>query len=287
MRRALLAAAVLVTATQVGAVQPVSSLTPIAVDLSFGKVLPDGVSVARPASVLIRTPESWVLTATLDSRAPALDMRRDEIELRVGDATWVRLIEGLPVRVAAGEGTTDAGVVVHAEVRVKPSAESQPGRRKATLQFSIGGAQRSTAIPISYEIERWSRLEADPRPFDSPAINPARAGLYPYDRRLYLARSNVPWVVELVITEFKSKGNTAILPPDTIVLLRDGRDPQPIAAGQPVIVGRGAPTATGAVIDLQLAIRIDNEALVGGEYAADLNVVIRPDADAAETSQMR
>lgn len=276
-QRAFFAAVLLIGAMRVVAAETTTSLTPVSVDLSFGKLVPEVPPTPRIAGVLIRSSGPWTLTAVFEGHANSVEARRDEIEMRTVGGSWVRLVDGIPVRVAAGEATSDAGAVVHVEIQVKPSAESPFGRRKGTLRFSMGGLQ-VTAIPLSYEIDLWSRLDTDPRPFDSPAINPARAGLYPYDRRHYLARSNVPWIVEMVITEFKSKRSSTELPPQTMVLLQDGADPQPIVAGQPIVIARGAPTAAGVVIDLQLAIKIDDQALAGGEYSADLNVVIRPDS---------
>lgn len=279
-------ATLLVAMTAIAATASDFNVTPTNPEIAFGAMSP---LVAAPpqksASVLVRSNTPWTLSVALEPElgAEVPDMSREQIEIRNARTDWTPLIPGVPVAVLSGDGTPEAGVLAAMELRIRPVGNSTPGRRRFLLRIASAGTAPGTVMRLTYEILPTTQLDADPRPFESPAVNPARAGLYPYDRHRYIIRSNVPWALELMVTELKSRGSSVALPPNTLVVVGKGGEVLPIVAGQPLTIEAGQPTGReGLPVEVQLAIRIDDAALTGGEYAADIKVVARP---AAPTSQ--
>ena len=256
------------------------SVTPTNPEIAFGAM--SALAPAPPqksASVLVRSSSPWTLAATLESELGAQlpDIAREQIEIKNVRGEWIPFIAGVPVAIVSGDATPDAGALAAFELRVRPASNSTPGPRRFQLRFAAQGAAAGAATRLTYEILPTTQLDADPRPFESPAVNPARPGIYPYDRHRYIIRSNVPWAVELTVTELKSRGSSIALPPNTLVVVGKKGEVLPIVAGQPLTIEAGEPTASdGLPVEVQLAVRIDDGVLAGGEYTADIKVIAHP-----------
>jgi hypothetical protein len=256
------------------------NITPTAMEIAFGPIDVRGTAPQqKTAAVLVRSSAPWSLTATLEA-APGIelvDLMREQIEVKWSRSDWLPMMAGVPVIVAAGDATSDAGVLSAMEFRVKPVGNGSPGERRFQVRFASPGGTTGPAVWLTYEILPVTELVADPRPFESPAVNPARPGLYPYDRHRYIIRSNVPWTVEVTVTELRSRGSSIALPPNTLVVVGKGGEILPILAGQRLTVEAGGRTTReGLPVEIQLAIRIDDAALVGGDYTADIKVSAHP-----------
>lgn len=276
MRRSLSIAAPLLLAVQViGAESPL--ITPAAREVAFGSIDPS-VPPQKIVSVLVKSSAPWTLTVTAAADANPLEAPTpsEAIEIKAAGETWTRLLDGVPLAIHSGDTTNDAAAIVTLELRVKAGLDVRPGRRCVKLRFAALGQEAGADVHVRYEIAPVTRLDDDPRPYESPAVNPARPGLYPYDRHHYLVRSNVPWQIDLLVGTPRSKTTAKELPPRTLVFLTPSGEATPLVPEQPLTIASGNPTtADGAPVDVQLAIRIDDKALAGGEYTADVKVFAR------------
>lgn len=277
VRSAPAAAFLLVAFSALAADAP--SLTAVTPDVALGTIDPASVGpIEKAASIMVRSSVAWTVTVTAALDANTLTApSSDGIEVKTTSGSWLPLLPAVPVAVSSGEPTADEGALVNILLRVKSTIDARPGMRLVTLHFAQPGQETNAVVQLRYEVATFTHLDDDPRPFESPAVNPARPGLYPYDRHHYVVHSNVPWAVDLIVGDVHSKSTANPLPPQTLVLLTLSGEATPVVAGQPLTLATGDATPRdGQPVDVQLAIRVPADGLAGGEYAADVKVVARP-----------
>lgn len=228
--------------------------------------------------VLMNSDVPWTLlvSAERDGAANPIDSS-DVFEIRLPGRAWTRMRMQLPFPMATGASTPPGGDPLVLEVRATATMDSPPGARRVKLRFSLQGEVDSRTVSIGYYVPAVTKLSDDFRPFTSPALDPSRRGIYPYEQRTYLVISNVPWVLEATLLDTpKTRTGSMTLPQRSLVVVDPGGSARALIPNVPLNIASGGPTGPRPQsLQLQLAVKIDDELLVGGEYVTQVVVAAR------------
>jgi hypothetical protein len=242
--------------------------------IDLGSVAPGHTSLELTVFITVRAEGDWSVSGSLepDEQQPLYTIR-ERVEARAINAPWTALPPGVRTPLCSGNAAAPFPV----QLRVRAGGDALPGERHLVLR--LGPLVDGPVVRLTYVVENYTRLSVDPRAFASPAVDPGRPGVYPYEAHRYVVTSNVPWRVEVAIGSPKSKGPEE-LPSQALVIVAVDGTATPLVIDQPTVIAQGGPTGSeGVAVDLRLGVRVDARGLAGGEYVAPLNVFARAESE--------
>lgn len=205
----------------------------------------------------------------------------DELRVRTSAGAFVPLPPGVPVTVASGNATAGAGAVVAIEVRASATYDAAPGARRERLRLLLNGQPVDAELTLRWTVRPAASVAPDPRPYDLRAVDPGAPGRYALEPRSYLVTSNVPWRMEALLHEApKQRGTPEALAAGSFEVATEREGQKPLRAGDAVVVTTGAATGrAGRMVAVKLFVRSQGDE-AAGLYQGELEVRVRPLADA-------
>lgn len=255
----------------------VSQVVPLSPAVEFGDVTPEMGPATATVSLLIRSDDApWRVSILRDPsprRRPAAYGRSgteesSDLLVRSEEGTWMPMLPGIAVPLASGAATENgAGTLRSLDFQLNATMENEPGTREITFHLLLNG-QRSADLPLSYTIAPAMKVAVDERDFRVMASDPSHPGRYEFEPRTCIVASNVPWLLEALISDpAKIAGEATSLPSDALRVISVDGDYKPLVPTPlPVAIATGGPTGrAGTAVQVRLAFFIKGRE-PGGEY---------------------
>jgi hypothetical protein len=235
-------------------------------------------------TAFLRAPGPWRVGLMRDpaatSRGRVSRIAPPDLFVKTPSGQWAPLVAGVPLLLASGGATREAGLALSFSVKAVPNLDYSPGSRSSTLFFTLDDQGVATPLQVTYEVAAATVLEPDSSPYRlRSGVDPSRPSQYAFERRSYKVYSNVPWLAEATLKgPMQKPGSQAALRLDAIaVTTRDG-GVRPLTPGQPVQVGAGpASGMAGALLEVNLQFTLQ-DLLVEGDYASSIEITAKPAA---------